>query len=165
MTLPSLELSSMTPTRPLSRRALLLGSIALVATPALAGERPSVRVHKDPDCGCCNGWVGHLKQAGFTVAAIDTDRLSAVKARLGVPPELASCHTAEIGDYVIEGHVPAVAIDRLLAERPQAKGLAVPGMPVGSPGMEGGEPEVYEVVLFGRDGARSYGRFKGAQAV
>jgi hypothetical protein len=155
----------MTPTRSLSRRVLLLGSMALAAAPAFAGERPSVRVHKDPDCGCCNGWVTHLKQAGFAVAAIDTDRLSAVKARLGVPPELASCHTAEIGDYVIEGHVPAVAIDRLLAERPQAKGLAVPGMPIGSPGMEGGEPETYDVMLFGAAGARSYGRFKGARQV
>jgi hypothetical protein len=155
----------MTPTRPLSRRAVLLGSMALAATPALAGDRPSVRVHKDPDCGCCNGWIAHLRQAGFTVAASDTDRLSAVKARLGVPPALASCHTAEIGDYVIEGHVPAVAIDRLLAERPHAKGLAVPGMPIGSPGMEGGEPAIYEVMLFGAEGTRSYGRFKGARPI
>jgi hypothetical protein len=155
----------MTPTRPLSRRAVLLGSMALAATPALANDRPSVRVHKDPDCGCCNGWIAHLKQAGFAVAAIDTDRLSAVKARLGVPSELASCHTAEIGDYVIEGHVPAPAIDRLLAERPRARGLAVPGMPVGSPGMEGGEPEVYAVMLFGPAGTRSYGRFKGAREI
>jgi hypothetical protein len=124
-----------------------------------------MRVHKDPNCGCCGGWIDHLRAAGFAVTAIDTDRMSAVKARLGVPAELASCHTAELGDYVIEGHVPAAAIDRLLAERPRAKGLAAPGMPIGSPGMEGGEPEIYDVMLFGPDGSRSFGRYKGARAV
>jgi hypothetical protein len=149
----------------LSRRAALLLAGAALALPARAADRPPMRVHKDPNCGCCNGWITHLEQAGFAVAAIETSRLNAVKARLGVPPELASCHTAELGDYVIEGHVPAAAIERLLAERPRAKGLAVPGMPVGSPGMEGGEPEVYEVMLFGPEGTRSFGRYKGADAV
>ncbi len=148
-----------------SRRAALVLAAAALALPARAADRPPMRVHKDPNCGCCNGWITHLEQAGFAVAAYETSRISAVKTRLGVPPELASCHTAEIGDYVIEGHVPAAAIDRLLAERPQAKGLAVPGMPAGSPGMEGSEPEIYEVMLFGPAGTRSFGRYKGAQAI
>jgi hypothetical protein len=87
--------------------------------------------------------------------------MQAVKQRLDVPAELGSCHTAEIAGYVIEGHVPAYAINRLLTEKPQARGLAVPGMPVGSPGMEGGTPEPYKVILFGKDHPVSYGRFIG----
>lgn len=92
------------------------------------------------NCGCCTGWVQHLKDAGFTVTVQETAQLPAVRKRLGVPGDLAACHTAEIGGYVIEGHVPAFALRQLLEKRPTAIGLAVPGMPAGSPGMEGGPP-------------------------
>lgn len=149
----------------LTRRSalgLIAAANAGLISPVLAATKPLATVYKDPGCGCCTGWVAHLRAAGFPVNAIDTRELVAIKQRLSVPEELASCHTAQIGGYVVEGHVPAAAIDRLLAERPKAIGLAVPGMPVGSPGMEGGEPEVYEVFLFDGDGRRSFGRFKGA---
>ena len=150
----------------LTRRAALGVLAGAAFWPAgAAAEPPSVSVHKDPNCGCCSGWVTHLEKAGFPVTAHDTTRLNAVKSRLGVPAELAACHTAEVAGYVIEGHVPAAAIERLLAERPVATGLAVPGMPVGSPGMEGGEPETYEVVLFGRQGKRIYARFRGDREI
>jgi hypothetical protein len=140
--------------------AVLAGVPAAVGV-GWAAQQPAVTVHKDPACGCCSGWVEHLRSAGFAVTTIETTRLNAVKARLGVPADLASCHTAEVAGYVVEGHVPAVAINRLLTELPSAAGLAVPGMPVGSPGMEGGTPEPYEVVLFGKEGRRSYMRFVG----
>jgi hypothetical protein len=128
---------------------------------------PKVVVTKDPNCGCCGGWVEHMKAAGFPVEVVTTPQVNRVKARLGVPDDLASCHTAEVGGYVIEGHVPADAVKRLLAEKPQAKGLAVPGMPVGSPGMEvkGVDPDTYEVVLFGPSGQTTFARYRGPQAV
>jgi hypothetical protein len=151
-----------------TRRLALLGISALSVLPASsawAAEKAAITVHKDPNCGCCSGWVEHLRKTGFAVTAIDTARLNAVKTRLGVPSELAACHTAEMGLYVIEGHVPALAIERLLAEKPSATGLAVPGMPIGSPGMEGGTPEIYEVILFGPGGRRTYMRFIGDRAV
>jgi hypothetical protein len=118
-------------------------------------------VSKDPTCSCCTGWADHLRAEGFPVTEVATTDLKAVKTRLGVPADLSGCHTAEVGGYAIEGHVPAVAIKRLLAERPAAIGLAVPGMPAGSPGM-GGEPEIYEVTLFRPGGRESFGRYQGA---
>jgi hypothetical protein len=130
-----------------------------------AAEAQVVTVHKDPNCGCCAGWVRHLQQAGFTVKTIDSAELDAIKTRLGVPTDLAACHTAEVAGYVVEGHVPALALTRFLAEKPDATGLAVPGMPIGSPGMEGGSPEQYEVVLFGPAGRRTYMRFLGDKAL
>lgn len=150
----------------LSRRHMLLSLAALVAAGdvARAAGRPALTVHKDPGCSCCDGWVEHLRQAGFDVAVRESADLAPLKARLGVPEALASCHTAELASeparYVIEGHVPARAIVRLLAERPDARGLAVPGMPAGSPGM-GGTPEIYDVILFRASGQTSYGRFRG----
>jgi hypothetical protein len=150
-----------------SRRAFVAGLAgAVLASPLRASEGlPKVVVTKDPSCGCCSGWADHLKQAGFPVETVETAEISRVKTRLGVPRALASCHTAEVGGYVIEGHVPAGSIKRLLAERPQAAGLAVPGMPVGSPGMEveGMEPDTYEVVLFGPSGQRTFARYRGGQ--
>jgi hypothetical protein len=98
-------------------------------------------------------------EAGFPTKVVDTTDLDAVKTRLGVPDDLAACHTAEASGYIIEGHVPAVALKRFLAEKPDATGLAVPGMPIGSPGMEGSAPEPYDVVLFGPNGRRTYMRF------
>jgi hypothetical protein len=151
----------------LTRRAalvLIAGTAAIPAAAASAAEQ-LVTVHKDPNCGCCLLWVRHLQAAGFTVTAIDTAELDAVKNRLGVPSDLAACHTAQVAGYIIEGHVPAIALKRFLAEKPDAMGLAVPGMPIGSPGMEGGTPEPYDVVLFGPAGRRPYMRFLGEQII
>ena len=153
---------------PLTRRSALVvvAGTAVATTEILAGEEEQiVTVHKDPSCGCCSGWVRHLQQAGFTVKTIETADLDPVKMRLGVPNDLAACHTAQIAGYVIEGHVPAVALKRFLNEKPSAIGLAVPGMPVGSPGMEGGNAEPYDVVMFGPAGRGSYMRFVGDRAL
>jgi hypothetical protein len=122
---------------------------------AQAGVRPTVTVHHSPTGGCCTAWVVHLRSQGFPVTErLETD-LTPVKRRLGVPAALESCHTALVEGYVIEGHVPADLIDRLLRERPKIAGLAVPGMPVGSPGMEspGMTPERYRVLTFDRNGS------------
>jgi hypothetical protein len=151
----------------LSRRSALFAAVAsfLPTGPLFAAEKEVITVHKDPTCGCCSGWVRHLHQAGFDTKVFDTRDLEAVKSRLGVPDDLAACHTAEVASYVIEGHVPAAALKRLLAEKPQARGLAVPGMPIGSPGMEGGKPEKYDVVLFGPKDRRIYMSFIGEQII
>lgn len=155
---------------PISRRALLAGFAAsglIIVTriPLAAETLPKMVVTKDPNCGCCTGWVEHVRAAGFDVDVVESAEVNRLKTRLGVPQPLASCHTAEIGGYVIEGHVPPAAIKRLLAEKPDGKGLAVPGMPVGSPGMdvEGMKPETYEVILFGPSGQRTYARYTGAR--
>lgn len=126
---------------------------------------PTMVVNKDPNCGCCSGWVEHVNAAGFATRVNQVSDLTPLKSQLSVPVALASCHTAQIEGYVIEGHVPASAIKRLLSERPSAIGLAVPGMPVGSPGMElpGAPDEVFQVVLFGPSGQRLFAKFKGAQ--
>lgn len=121
--------------------ALLLGGAVLAwwaHRPAPAGLE--VTVYKDPNCGCCNKWIDHLRDNGFKVTAIDRRDLGDIKQRLGITREVASCHTARVGDYLVEGHVPADLIRRLLKERPDVVGIAVPGMPVGSPGMEGPNP-------------------------
>jgi hypothetical protein len=149
----------------IARRNALLGlsALALLAGTRSVAAGPIVTVTKDPNCGCCGDWVEHLRQAGFAVEVRDVPEVNRVKARLGVPSDLAACHTAEVSGYVIEGHVPASAIRRLLDEKPKAKGLAVAGMPVGSPGMEvpGAPPDTYDVVLFG-PARRIYARFRGA---
>jgi hypothetical protein len=147
----------------LTRRAVLLGGTALAAWPAFA-QAPAIQVNKDPNCGCCDGWVAHLRASGFVATVFDAADIRRVKTWLGVPDDLASCHTAEIAGYTIEGHVPAPAILRLIKDRPRAKGLAVPGMPIGAPGMEveGSPPEEYDVILFGPAGRSTYARFKGA---
>lgn len=118
---------------------------------------PIALVHKSPTCGCCVLWVDHLKKAGFDVEIRDNEDVTPVKQRLGVPYGKGSCHTAEIGGYFIEGHVPVEDIKRLLAEKPDAKGLVLPGMPMGSPGMEGpeGTSQSYTVELVARDGTTS----------
>lgn len=121
------------------------------ATPA---HLPLIRVHKSPSCGCCGVWVDHVRAAGFPVEVHDTEDMMTVKDRLGVPEPMMSCHTAEVDGYFVEGHVPAEDIKRLLAEKPKARGIAVPGMPLGSPGMEmpDGRTQPYEVALVGGDG-------------
>ncbi|MCU0759213.1 MAG: DUF411 domain-containing protein [Steroidobacteraceae bacterium] len=125
------------------------GSRALAAQPAL----PEVLVYKTPTCGCCGKWIAHLRANGFTVRAIDLEDLSPIRSDWKVPPKLASCHTAKVGGYVVEGHVPAADIRRLLKTRPRVDGLSVPGMPVGSPGMEQGNVvEPYDVLAFNAAG-------------
>ena len=116
------------------------------------GNATLITVYKSPTCGCCTAWVDHLRNEGFRVVAIDTTDLEPIKRRYDVPRRLSSCHTAVVGNYVIEGHVPAADIRRLLAERPQIRGLAVPGMPQGSPGMETGVTERYDVLALMGDG-------------
>jgi hypothetical protein len=151
----------------LTRRSALLAALAsLVQTGTLfAAEKEMITIHKDPTCGCCSGWVEHLQKGGFGTKVMDTMDLDTLKKRLGVPDDLAACHTAEIAGYIIEGHVPVAALKRFLAERPNASGLAVPGMPMGAPGMEGGRPEKYDVILFSPDGQRTYMSFIGEESV
>jgi hypothetical protein len=109
-------------------------------------------VYKTPSCGCCAKWVDHLKENGFKVEVHDMDMVEPVKVALGVPGQLGSCHTSKVGGYVFEGHVPAATIQRVLREKPEAAGFAVPGMPMGSPGMEGPTTDRYDVVAFNKDG-------------
>jgi hypothetical protein len=145
----------------MKRRFLLqtLASLAGAATLApglMAQTRPQVEVWKDPNCGCCKDWISHLEANGFHVKVHDSGN-TAARARLGVPEKMGSCHTAQVGGYALEGHVPARDIQRLLKERPKAVGLAVPGMPVGSPGMDGpaynGRKDPYDVLLIQAQGS------------
>ena len=135
---------------------LVVASTAAIAQPVPTGKPPLLQVWKDPNCGCCQDWVKHLQASGFLVQVIDAGNVAARK-RLGMPDALGSCHTARVGGYVIEGHVPAADILRLLREKPDALGLAVPGMPIGSPGMDGpeykGRRDPYDVLLVSRGGA------------
>ena len=128
---------------------------AAAAASAVDAALPLVLVHKSPTCGCCGLWVEHMREAGFPVEVRDTHALHGVKEQLGIPTGKASCHTAEIDGYVVEGHVPAADVKRLLAERPDARGLVLPGMPLGSPGMEtpDGRVQPYTVELLARDGS------------
>lgn len=142
----------------MNRRSFLMLTLSAAVMPlAPAWAAESVHVMKTSGCGCCNAWIAHLRKAGFQVTAKDVPMavLNQEKLNAGLTPGLSSCHTARIGSYVIEGHVPAGDIRRLLRERPAALGLTVPGMPVGSPGMETGNSEAYEVLLFSRDGTTS----------
>lgn len=145
-----------------SRRFLLktfLGLAAALAVPmAYAQPATVVNVWKDPNCGCCNDWIKHMQQHGFKVNVHQTGN-SEIRHRLGMPQKFASCHTATVGQYVLEGHVPAADVRRLLREKPVAVGLAVPGMPIGAPGMDGviyhGKAAPYKVLLVKRDGNSS----------
>ncbi|PWJ20796.1 DUF411 domain-containing protein [Jannaschia seohaensis] len=142
----------------MNRRSFLL----TVAAAGLAGRTsaqslpPRINVYKSPTCGCCSAWVDHMARAGFAVDAqdIDQESLYALKAQSGITPDLASCHTALVDGYVVEGHVPVADVERLLAERPEAIGLSVPGMPIGSPGMEmGNQHDAFDTLLVMRDGS------------
>ncbi|MCK0166690.1 DUF411 domain-containing protein [Jannaschia sp. S6380] len=143
----------------MKRRIFLISTASTVlARPLWANTSPVIQVLKTPTCGCCTAWVEHVRQAGFAVEAenVDQDALYAFKDRLQITPEFAGCHTAIVGDYFIEGHVPASDIERLLAERPSARGLAVPGMPMSSPGMGGpGAGDTFDTLLVGSDGSTS----------
>lgn len=142
--------------------AYLMCGVAVSAVapvmPLHAQSGRAIVVYKDAACGCCGGWIRHKKQAGFTVPEVNVSDLGAIKTKFGIPDNLATCHSAEVDGYIVEGHVPAAVIERLLRERPKAKGLGVPGMPLGSPGMEHPAPEVYEVILFGESGQSVFAR-------
>ena len=145
----------------MTRRAALLaaGAVTLIhGVPVWAETLPAIHVVKDPACPCCNAWIGHLRDNGFPVSFEErsVEALEVYKREQGVPADLVSCHTGTVEGYVLEGHVPAADIRRLLAERPQAVGLTVPGMPYGAPGM-GPETEraAYDVILIGKDGITS----------
>lgn len=134
-------------------RALAIATLlAAISSPSAAEEDTQVTVYKSPTCGCCSKWVRHLEENGFSVETHDVRDVAPMKRANGVPERLSSCHTAFVGGYVVEGHVPASDVKRLLAERPAVSGLAVPGMPEGSPGMEGPNPERYRVLAFGPEG-------------
>ena len=125
---------------------------------AFAQRLETVTVYKSPTCGCCTEWVAHLRANGFKVEAHDMNDVSPIRRRYGVPGALASCHTALVGGYAIEGHVPAADIKRLLRERPKVIGLSVPGMVAGSPGMEQGTAQPYETLAFDANGYRTFAR-------
>lgn len=139
------------PLRFLSQTAL----VTALALPLAAGAaQPVIDVYKTATCGCCKGWVKHLEANGFTVKAHDVDNPSDYREKFGIPAQYGSCHTGRVNGYAIEGHVPAGDIKRLLAEKPKARGLAVPAMPMGSPGMEGPRKDPYDVLLV-KDGGKT----------
>ena len=144
--------------------ALVVGAALLSPKPANLSASDEalapveVIVYKSPTCGCCSKWVDHMTASGFKVIAHDTSNMQAVKTRLGVPDGMASCHTSVVNGYVIEGHVPAADIQRLLRDKPKVAGLAVPGMVMGSPGMEGGRSDPYNVVTFGTGASTVFAR-------
>jgi hypothetical protein len=141
----------------MSRRLAVVAALfAFGLTQPAAAELPEVHVYKSPTCGCCSKWIDHLRAEGFTVRATDVPDVTPVKRENGLPEELASCHTAFVDGYLVEGHVPATDVKRLLEERPQVAGLAVPRMPIGSPGMEGPNPVKYEVLSFGTKGVEVF---------
>src|SRR5262245_13554972 len=148
----------------MSLRMIRLSVVALAALAAVAAAPghpspvagPKVVVYKDPNCGCCKSWIEHLRKHGFEVTSHDTPNMAEPKATGGVPEKLVSCHTAFVNGYVVEGHVPAADIQRMLTEKPKIAGIAVPGMPIGSPGMEvGNRVDKYDVIAFKRDGSTS----------
>jgi hypothetical protein len=152
------------PIHKVSRRSVLrlavtgFGAVSLGISSVAYAAAETITVWKTPTCGCCIAWVAHLRKNGFDVVTNDVDDTTAIRKKLGFPDQYGSCHTAKLGDYVIEGHVPAEDIRKLLQDKPVARGLSVPGMPLGSPGMEGtgpfaGERHTYNVLLVLNDGS------------
>jgi hypothetical protein len=144
-----------------NRRQFLVASAAGALAPLAFSRRlvaleanPVITVYRDPNCGCCAKWVKHLAANGFVTKVQDTPDMDAVKKNMRVPADLQSCHTAVVDRYVIEGHVPAADIKKLLASKESVQGLAAPGMPMGSPGMEGGTADKYDVIAFSTDGKK-----------
>lgn len=141
-------------------QAALIGAMSVHLAAAAAG--PVINVYKSAFCGCCTEWVKHLEANGFTVHARNVENPSDYREKYGIPNALGSCHTGVVQGYALEGHVPAAEIKRLLAEKPKARGLAVPAMPMGSPGMEGPRKDAYDVLLVGTDGRHStYQHYNG----
>jgi len=141
----------------MTTRALVLLLAVFAWTGVSSAQRPqaSIEVFKDPSCGCCSKWVDHLRSHGFAVTTTEHANMDELKASRGVPQRVRSCHTAVVGNYVVEGHVPAADVQRLLAQRPAIAGIGVPGMPIGSPGMEvtGMKPQAFDVIAFAKDGS------------
>lgn len=139
----------------IDRRTLVIGALAVAVTSCTSpAKAAAIEVYKTPTCGCCSAWVDSLRASGFTVRVTDLDNVDPIASKLGVPAELRSCHTAEAAGYFIEGHVPAADIRKLLNERPAAAGIAVPGMPIGSLGMEqGNAKDAFATMLVDRRGA------------
>jgi hypothetical protein len=135
-----------------SLRATLAAALMMIGT---AANATGMTVSKSPTCGCCAKWIEHARAHGFTVKVVEIDDIMAAKSKHNVPDKLASCHTSLVRGYVVEGHVPAADIKKLLAAKPKAIGIAVPGMPAGSPGMEAGFTQPYETLLFRADGSTS----------
>ncbi len=131
----------------------LITAFALFAAIPLAHAAERVEVFKSPYCGCCEKWVEHMRKAGFDVVTKDVNDVPAARKLTGMPERFGSCHTAKVGGYVVEGHVPAADVQRLLKEKPKAVGLAAPGMPQGSPGMETNHPQPYDTLLVQADGS------------
>ncbi|RCU51042.1 DUF411 domain-containing protein [Corallincola holothuriorum] len=136
----------------LSSKVFLMG---LLTMPALAVAADAIEVYKSPYCGCCEKWVDHMQQHGFEMTIHNKANLAPIKEKLGVVPAAGSCHTASIAGYFIEGHVPAEDVKRLLEEKPDIRGIAVAGMPMGSPGMEGHHKAAYDVITVHKDGSTS----------
>jgi hypothetical protein len=138
----------------LAGTVITVASAGVGATPVAASStKPiAIKVYKTPECGCCKAWVTHLRNNGFQVETMDMPDLSLLKQKYGVKPALQACHTAVVNGYVVEGHVPADVIQKLLREHPAVAGVAVPGMPMGSPGMEGASKQPYDVYTFDRAG-------------
>lgn len=144
----------------MNRRLLLNGAGALAALAALptfaAATQAAVQVFKNPSCGCCGAWAAHMRSAGFVVTVVEVNNAAIERKRLGMPERFASCHTATVGGYILEGHVPAAEVNRLLAANPKAIGLAAPGMPPASPGMDApGRRDSYQVLLVDASGQSS----------
>ncbi len=139
----------------ITRRILLLSVSTLAMTGGLAAAPVAVSLHKSPECGCCDLYADYLRERGFTVTSHSTREVAEISRKAGVPAELQGCHTAFVGGYVVEGHVPVEAIQKLLAERPAIKGITLAGMPVGSPGMPGPKAEPFVIHAFGEDGKSS----------
>jgi hypothetical protein len=158
----------------LGRRAILAALAVMPLgvgglTARAQGGLPLLTVWRDPHCGCCGAWVAHMRAAGFPVQDNIVPSPAPARRMLGIPADLLSCHAAQVGGFALEGHVPAAAVKRLLAERPVGvRGLAVPGMPIGSPGMEvpGQAPDTYDVIAFDRGQGRStFMRFRGGEPI
>lgn len=136
----------------LTRRALLTSASTLALIGSARAEPMAVMLYKNPECGCCDGYADYLRRNGFTVTAKATNDLSEISRKAGIPPELQGCHTAFISGYVVDGHVPVEAVKKLLAERPSIKGITLPGMPAGSPGMVGDKEEPFTIFAIAADG-------------
>lgn len=136
----------------LTRRALLTSASALALIRPAHANPLSVMLYKNPECGCCDGYADYLRHNGFAVTAKATPDLSEISRKAGIPPDLQGCHTSFIGDYVVDGHVPLPAIKKLLAEHPSIKGITLPGMPEGSPGMVGQKSGPFTIYAIGQDG-------------
>jgi len=138
-------------------RFLLLFLAITLPAPLLATDlNKKAMLYRDPDCGCCGGHALYLRQHGYDVTVVPTSDIASIKRKLGVPENLASCHTTVIGQYVVEDHVPVSAIERLLTQRPQIRGISLPGMPTGSPGMPGPKEGIFTIYAFSRDAMRIF---------